>query len=129
MNDVRKLMNTLRGDVEYREFTTPAVPAARSGGWALLDRLDRAAPKSAASVEPLVIEPIVAEAPPAPEPEPVLATQMRAAAAARSERGQGRLRLGKYASAGAAAQTSSEAQDGRKLPLEAVFARLAQGAR
>ncbi|CAN7194057.1 hypothetical protein LJR219_000480 [Phenylobacterium sp. LjRoot219] len=122
MNDVRKLMDTLRGDVEYREFNAPVAPAARAGGWALLDRLDRAAPKSAA----VVVEPIVAEE--LPEPEPVLAAQMREAAAARSTRGMGGLRLGKYVAPTTQAAVAS-ADDARKLPLEAVFARLAQGAR
>lgn len=125
MNDVRKLMDTLRGDVEYREFATPAAPAAaRSSGWALLERLDRAAPKPAAAP----VDPIVAEELPVLAPEPVLATQMREAAAARSTRGLGGLKLGKYAKTPAAGPAAT-ADDARKLPLDEVFARLAKTAR
>lgn len=124
MNDVRKLMDTLRVDVEYKEFDPPVAPSARAGGWALLhrlDRLERATPQAALRI----VEPIVAaEAPPALDPEPPLATQMRQAAADRGKRGLRGLALGKYA-----ARPATEVEDGRKLPLDQVFARLAQGAR
>lgn len=114
MNDVRNLMSKLRGELDYKEFDT-STPSKAAAGWALLERV-----KIATDAAP-------AEVVPAADGEPPMATELRKAANARGQRGlgaAGRLSLGQYAAAAPAPEVATVAG----LPLNEVFARLAQGA-
>lgn len=123
MNDIRNLMQTLHGEVEYREFPA-AEPAPVAGSWALLARLERGARPPASVSEGQSPAPgTFVEAVLAAQQDVggAAAAQMHAAAVARGARGFGQLRLGKYAA-------PADAAAGRRLPLTEVFARLAAGA-
>jgi hypothetical protein len=119
VNDVRNLMRSLGGDVEYREFGGAAAAPAATEGWPVLKRFDRLAGDLPAAQTSTL---------PEPDPEPPLATQMRAAAIARSGRGGQPLSLGQYSPRPIEA-AGAELDDPRRQPLSAVFERLAQARR
>lgn len=110
MNDVRNLMGHLQGQMEYKEFGESVRPPA--GAWPILQRVGRMAPPNPTP-----------EDPPQEIDEPPAEPARRAPLVSGLKRPKRSL-LNRYAPAEAAEAAHEE---GRRLPLAEVFARLAAG--